>query len=78
MVSHSPSAERNRRYRKRQHMGERVYPTAIPDQVIEVAINAGWLTEEESQDRDKVGQMMARIALEWAKQWSDYFGTRPA
>lgn len=71
-------AERKRRYRQRQRVGERVYPTPTADWIIETAINIGWLTEEESHDREKVGQMLGRIVAEWGKQWREYFGTRPA
>lgn len=56
----------------------RVYSAPVPDQVIEVAINLGWLSEADSHDRDKVGLMLGKVAIEWAKQWSEYFGTRPA
>ncbi len=72
----SKAAERKRRYRQRQRKGERVYPAPVPDWVIEIAINNGWLSEEDSHDREKVGKFLAVIAKEWGDRWRDYFGTR--
>ena len=74
----SRSAERNRRYRQRQRRGQRAYSVVVPDELIEVAINAGHLSEADSHDRDKVGEMLGRVAIEWGDVWREYFGTRPA
>lgn len=68
------SADRKKRYRRRQREGVRVYATPIPDRVIEQAINAGLLSDEDSHDQAKVGAVLARIAIELI----EYSGTRPA
>lgn len=77
-MTRSRSAERKRRYRQRQRRGLRAYSVIVPDELIEVAINAGHLSEADSHDRDKVSEMLGRVAAEWGNLWRDYFGTRPA
>lgn len=70
------AAARKRRYRQRQRDGLRVYPVALPDRVLEIAINGGWITDEQSLDREQVARFIADIAAEWAERWQHHFSGR--
>ena len=67
------SAERQRRYRKRQQRSVAVYKVPANDDVLHALLTSGRLSEEEALDRVKVEAELAAVVREWSQIWRRAF-----
>jgi hypothetical protein len=59
--------ERTRRYRQRLRDGCVIAPVPVTDQVIALLLDLHWLAEGESEDRQAIGEAIARMLKDTAK-----------
>ena len=66
MVSRSPAALRQRRYRRRRKRGLLIAMAEVPIHVVEALVGRGFLTEDEVSDPKRLGAALARAGEQLA------------
>lgn len=61
-----PASVRQRRLRERQRLGLVVAPVPVSNDVIETLMTLRWLPVEKSEDRNSIGDAVARMLEELA------------
>jgi hypothetical protein len=67
MASRTPAAVRQARRRARERQGLSVFKIEVEATTIEMLINIGWLSDDESRDPGKVAAALGEALKLWAR-----------